>query len=115
MSTTMPGMYSGEEQLDRVFAALGDRTRRALLQRLATGPAGVSELARPFDMSLPAVSKHLGVLENAGLVARKKDGRVQRCSLTAAPLRDAKTWLTWYDAFWNGSLDALAEHLDNGG
>lgn len=100
-----------EDQLDRVFGALSDRTRRALLRRLAGGPAVISELAKPFDMSLPAVSKHLRVLENAGLVSRRKDGRVNRCTMSAEPLRDVASWVSFYEAFWDGTLASLADHL----
>jgi len=102
-----------EDRLDRVFGALSDRTRRALLQRLAGGPAVISELARPFDMSLPAVSKHLRVLEKAGLVSRSKDGRVNRCTLSAAPLRDIAAWVSYYEEFWDGTLASLADHLEH--
>lgn len=114
MSTAAPPMPHAEDQLDRVFSALSDRTRRALLQRLAAGPAVISELARPFDMSLPAVSKHLRVLESAGLVSRRKDGRVHRCTLSAEPLRDVAGWVSYYEAFWDGTLASLANHLENG-
>jgi DNA-binding transcriptional ArsR family regulator len=103
-----------EDRLDHVFGALSDRTRRAILRRLAGGPAMVSELAQPFDMSLPAVSKHLRVLEKAGLVHRRIDGRVHRCTLRAAPLGDAASWMKFYEEFWDGTLDALAGHLENG-
>src|SRR5688572_8231404 len=101
-----------DETLDRVFHALGDRTRRALLARLAAGPATVTELAAPFDMSLPAVSKHIRVLEAAGLVERTIEGRVHRCALDAAPLRDAVEWLAAYRTFWTGTLDALAAFVE---
>lgn len=102
------------DRLDRVFHALADRTRRALLARLARGPAAIGELARPFDMSLPAVSKHLRVLEDARLVERKIDGRVHRCALEAAALRDADAWLAHYRVFWDETLASLAEHLADG-
>ena len=104
-------MHKTDAQLDRVFGALSDRTRRALLQKLADGPAGINELAAPFNMSLPAVSKHVRVLENAGLVRRCKDGRVNRCTLSAAPLRDVQAWVNFYEAFWDGSFASLADHL----
>lgn len=94
-----------------MFHALADRTRRALLARLARGPAAIGELARPFDMSLPAVSKHLRVLEAARLVERRIDGRVHRCALDASPLRDADAWLAYYREFWDETLAALERHF----
>jgi DNA-binding transcriptional ArsR family regulator len=99
--------------LDRTFAALSDPTRRAILARLAQGEASVSELAAPFDVSLPAVSKHLRVLERAGLMRRQKEGRVHHCRLVAEPLQDAAVWLAFYERFWEGKLDALAGYLSN--
>jgi DNA-binding transcriptional ArsR family regulator len=95
-----------------VFRALGDRTRRAMLRRLARGPVMVTGLAEPFDMSLAAVSKHLKVLERAGLVSRSVDGRVHRCSLRGTALRDADAWLDHYRRFWASTLDALAEFVE---
>jgi DNA-binding transcriptional ArsR family regulator len=103
---------TGDDQLDRVFHALSDRTRRAVLCRLARGPASVSELAEPFAMSRPAVSKHLQVLEEASLIARAIDGRVHRCSLEALPLRDTAQWLETYSAFWDETLRALADYVE---
>jgi DNA-binding transcriptional ArsR family regulator len=103
---------SADDRLDAVFHALGDRTRRALLARLATRPARVTELARPFDMSLPAVSRHIRVLEAAGLIVRSVDGRVHQCSLAAAPMKTAEAWLNHYRGFWQGSLDALARMVE---
>ena len=98
-----------EPGLDRVFAALSDPTRRALLARLAEQETlSVSELATPLPISLPAVMKHLDVLEGAGLVARRKTGRTVACRLTAAPMEDAMAWLTRYQRFWTESLDRLA-------
>jgi DNA-binding transcriptional ArsR family regulator len=98
-----------EPALDRVFAALSDPTRRAILARLAEQEtASVSELAAPLPISLPAVMKHLDVLEGAGLVARRKTGRTVACRLTAAPMEDAMAWLTRYQRFWTESLDRLA-------
>jgi DNA-binding transcriptional ArsR family regulator len=98
-----------EPGLDRVFAALSDPTRRALLARLAERETvSVSELAAPLPISLPAVMKHLDVLEHAGLVARRKTGRTVACRLTAAPMEDAMAWLTRYQRFWTESLDRLA-------
>ncbi|MDA1357931.1 MAG: metalloregulator ArsR/SmtB family transcription factor [Proteobacteria bacterium] len=99
------------EPLDSVFSALADPTRRAILARLATGHSSVGELAEPFDISLPAVSRHLRVLRNAGLITRHKDGRVRRCTLNAAPLRAASDWIGTYRQFWEGQFDSLAEYL----
>lgn len=103
-----------DDQLDRVFGALSDRTRRALLARLAGGPARVTDLAAPFSMSLPAVSKHIRVLERAGLIERTVDGRVHRCALSAGPLAGAASWLSVYADFWSGTLEALARHVEDG-
>jgi DNA-binding transcriptional ArsR family regulator len=103
-----------EERLDRVFAALADPTRRRLLARLARGPVSVGELAAPLPMSLPAVSKHLRVLEKAGLLRREKDGRVHRCGLDARPLADASKFVERYRSMWEGSLDRLAAYLEGG-
>jgi DNA-binding transcriptional ArsR family regulator len=97
--------------LDRTFSALADPTRRAILARLSQGEASVSQLAEPFDISLPATLKHLGVLEKAGLIARTKEGRVSRCRLVADPLHDAADWIARYRRFWERQLDALAQHL----
>ena len=100
--------------LDRVFSAIADPTRRALLARLdAEEGLSVSELARPLAMSLPAVMKHLDVLEQAGLIARRKTGRTVACRLTAAPLEDAMGWLARYQRFWTESLDRLAAALED--
>jgi DNA-binding transcriptional ArsR family regulator len=104
---------SREALLDAVFHALSDRTRRALLARLAERPAMITELAKPFDMSLPAVSKHLRVLENAGLVRRAIDGRTHQCSLNGAPLGTARDWLHHYRQFWESSLDSLARYAES--
>ncbi len=97
--------------LDTTFAALADPTRRAILARLASGEASVQELAAPFDMSLPAVSKHLKVLERAGLVARGRDAQRRPCRLVAAPLRDVADWAERYRRFWEESLDRLDDYL----
>ena len=95
--------------LDRMFGALSDPTRRALLERLAQEDGlSISALARPLPMSLPAVMKHLDVLEGAGLIARRKGGRTVTCRLTAAPMEDAMSWLARYQRFWAESLDRLA-------
>jgi DNA-binding transcriptional ArsR family regulator len=98
--------------LDSTFSALADPTRRAILARLARGESSVTELAAPFHMSLPAISKHLRVLERAGLLDREKDGRVHRCSLVAEPLKDAASFLTRYRRYWEAQFDALARYLN---
>jgi DNA-binding transcriptional ArsR family regulator len=98
-------------QLDRTFAALSDPTRRAILARLAEGEATVTEVAAPFTVSLPAISKHLKVLERAGLITRGRDAQWRPCRLKAAPLEDAAAWLERYRQFWEGSLDRLDDHL----
>jgi DNA-binding transcriptional ArsR family regulator len=105
-------MVNYQPALDATFAALSDATRRGILARLATGEASVTELAKPYDMSLPAVSKHLRVLESAGLVARSKDGRVHRCRLEAAPLKNAAIWIEHYRRFWEAQLDSLQRFLE---
>jgi len=97
--------------LDATFSALADTTRRAILARLAGGEASVSDLARPFAMSLPAVLKHLDCLERAGLVEGKKDGRVRRCRLRAKPLREAGDWIARYRRFWEERFEALDRYL----
>jgi DNA-binding transcriptional ArsR family regulator len=99
------------DQLSRTFAALADPTRRAILARLSIGEAGVTELAAPFAMSLPAVSKHLKVLERAGLITRSREAQWRPCRLEAAPLAPAADWLSRYREFWEGSFDRLDEHL----
>ena len=106
---------SADDRLDAVFHALCDRTRRALLARLADRPGKITELAKPFDMSLPAVSRHIRVLETAGLVARSVDGRVHECSLAAAPLKTAEAWLIHYRRFWQDNLAALEHYVDSRG
>lgn len=103
---------SAETQLDLVFQALSDRTRRAQLARLREGPARVTELAEPFEMSLPAISKHLKVLESAGLIRRDIEGRVHHCSLRPETLKEASQWLIEYRSFWEGTLDALAAYVE---
>ncbi len=99
---------SDDDRLDRVFQALSDRSRRALLERLSHGPAPVTKLAQPFAMSLNAVSKHIKVLEGAGLVSRNVDGRIHRCSLDACALREVRQWLDHYCVFWEDKLAAIA-------
>jgi DNA-binding transcriptional ArsR family regulator len=103
---------SSDDQLDLLFRALGDRTRRALLARLARRPAMVTELAKPFAMSLPAVSRHIRVLEGAGLVTRTVDGRVHRCAPDFVPLRTIDAWLRHYRQYWDEQLAALARYVE---
>lgn len=104
-----------QQRLDRTFAALAHPIRRAILTRLARGEeASVSELAEPFAVSLMAISKHLKVLEEAELVRREKDGRVQRCSFDPQGMRDAGEWIERHRRFWNRQLDALAAFLEEG-
>lgn len=98
--------------LDSVFRALADGTRRSILQRLARGDLLVKDLAEPFDMSKQAVSKHLHVLEEAGLVVKEPEGRSTRVRLQAEPLRQVEDWVSFYRDFWTGSLAALAEIVD---
>ena len=101
-------------RLDAVFAALADPTRRAILARLASGEAGVMELAKPFAMTQPAISKHLRVLERAGLISRGRDAQRRPCRIEARPLAEANEWLERYRQFWEGSferLDALLEQM----
>jgi DNA-binding transcriptional ArsR family regulator len=97
--------------LDATFGALSDPTRRAILARLAAGEAMVTELAQPFAMSLPAISKHLRVLESAGMLERQIDGRVHRCRLAAEPMKEAAAWIEQYRAFWEAQFDALEKYL----
>jgi len=101
-----------EERLDRIFHALANPTRRAMLRRLAQGPAKVTELAAPFDMSLPSASKNVKVLEAAGLVSRSVEGRVHHCALDPERLREADAWLSFYRGFWSGALDSLAAYVE---
>ena len=99
------------QQLNTTFAALSDPTRRAILARLTSGEATVTELAAPFAISLPAISKHLKVLERAGLILRGRDAQRRPCRLQAAPLEDAAAWLGDYRRFWEESFDRLDEYL----
>lgn len=99
--------------LDSVFSALADPTRRSILERLSHGDATVSELAEPFDISLPAISKHLTVLEHAGLLVRQREGRMRICHLSVGPMQGAADWLSHYRAFWEDQLDALEEYLND--
>ena len=100
-----------EEQLDHVFAALADPTRRAILTRLSRGSHSVSELAEPFDMSMPAVSKHLKVLERAGLIERGREAQYRPCKLNAEPLKDVAAWVEAYRKHWEESFDRLDGYL----
>jgi DNA-binding transcriptional ArsR family regulator len=99
------------DHLSATFAALADPTRRAILARLALGETSVSELAEPFDMSLPAVSKHLKVLERAGLITRGREAQWRPCRIAPSPLREVDDWLDLYRRFWDESLDRLGDYL----
>jgi DNA-binding transcriptional ArsR family regulator len=99
------------DRLSSTFSALADPTRRAILARLALGETSVNEIAKPFDMSLPAVSKHLKVLEGAGLISRGRDAQWRPCKLEAAPLQDAANWIEYYRKFWEASFDRLDAYL----
>jgi len=101
-----------QDVLSNTFAALADPTRRAILARLARGETSVSELAEPFEMSMPAVSKHLKVLERAGLIARSREAQWRPCRLNASPLKEAASWIEEYRRFWMPFIDALERHLD---
>lgn len=107
-------MAAVTDRLDRTFAALADPTRRAILARLAAGKASVTELAEPFEMSLPAISKHLKVLERAGLIEREADAQWRVCRLRGRRLREAHGWLERYRRYWEESLDQLVEYLERG-
>ena len=98
--------------LSSTFAALADPTRRAILARLSLGETSVTDLARPFEMSMPAVSKHLKVLERAGLISRGREAQWRPCRLDASPLKDAASWLENYRRFWSTHVDALERYLD---
>jgi DNA-binding transcriptional ArsR family regulator len=115
LSSTARKYSSADDRLDAIFRALGDRTRRSLLAHLAKQPAMITELAKPFAMSLPAVSRHVRVLEHAGLVSRAVDGRVHQCSLSAAPLKTIEGWLRHYRQFWDSNLNALASYVESDG
>ena len=101
------------DQLSLTFAALADPTRRAILARLADGEATVNEIAEPFPMTLQAISKHLKVLENAGLITRGRNAQWRPCQLRAAPLGEVTDWLEQYRAFWQTSFDRLTAHIEN--
>ena len=108
----MNNLMDKMNQLNTTFAALADNTRRAVVARLAEGEAPLSELAKPFDMSLTAVSKHVQVLSDAGLVHIEKRGRTRYCKLQARPMKDAMDWLNFYQTFWEDKFDTLAKHLE---
>jgi DNA-binding transcriptional ArsR family regulator len=99
------------DRLSSTFSALADPTRRAILSRLSSGARSVTELAEPHDMSLPAISKHLGVLERSGLIVRGRDAQWRPCRLRAQPLKEAVDWLEGYRRFWEQSLDRLEDYL----
>jgi DNA-binding transcriptional ArsR family regulator len=106
-------MVNSSAALDATFGALADPTRRAIVAHLSRTPqSSVGELARPFAISLPAISKHLRVLEEAGLVTRRKDGRIHRCRLVATPMETAAEWIERHRRFWEGQFDALERFLD---
>jgi DNA-binding transcriptional ArsR family regulator len=109
---TQPLSTLNDDELDQVFHALADGTRRALLRQLAQGPRSITALAAPFAMTLPAVSKHIRVLEAGGLLQREVNGRLHRCTLNVERLQDAQQWLDEYRAFWEGSLDSLARYIE---
>jgi DNA-binding transcriptional ArsR family regulator len=104
-------LYVTASQLNQTFAALADPTRRAILARLAAGDVGVMELAKPFAMSQPAISKHLKVLERAGLISRGRDRQSRPCRLEAGPLRDVAEWAERYRRYWESSFDQLEKYL----
>ena len=105
--------YQSPEQLDTTFHALADPTRRAILAHLTVGEAKVTDIASQFESSLPNISKHLRVLENAGLIQRRKAGRVHWFTLVADPMKDAMDWLRLYRKFWDASFDALADLVED--
>ena len=100
------------DTLSAAFQAMADPTRRAILARLASGEATAGELAGPFEMSLPAVSKHLKVLEGAGLLIRKREGRIHRCRLDPTPMKQAVDWIEAHRRFWEARFDSLTQYLD---
>ena len=100
-----------DNTLDATFGALADPTRRSILESLIGGESSATSLAEPFDMSLPAVSKHLRVLEKAGLLTQEKDGRVRRCRMDAGPMKEAANWIGRYRRFWEEQLDSLAAYI----
>lgn len=100
-----------EQQLSQVFSALSDSTRRAMLRRLAEEELSVTDLSEPFSITKSAITKHLKVLENAGLIGRTIEGRVHRCRLETTPLVEISKWMNFYEKFWNNKLDALDTYL----
>ena len=102
---------TSQDRLDATFSALADPTRRGILARLASGDTSVSELAEPFEMSMPAISKHLKVLQRAGLIERGREAQWRPCRLSAGPLKDASDWLDRYRRFWEQSFDRLESYL----
>ena len=102
-----------QTHIDRTFAALSDPTRRAVVQRLVAGPATVSALAEPFDMALPSFTQHLGVLESAGLIVSRREGRSRLCALDAAALRAAEDWLAAHRREWESRMDRFEAHLSS--
>ncbi len=104
-------MSAMSDPLSTTFQALADPTRRAILARLALGEASVSDLAQPFEISLPAVSRHLKVLEQAGLVSRTREAQWRPCQLNAGPLKDAAGWIEHYRRFWDGSFERMDAYL----
>jgi DNA-binding transcriptional ArsR family regulator len=106
-------MHMPADQLSTTFAALADPTRRAILARLRSGERSVTELAEPFDMSLPAVSKHLRVLERAGLIARRREAQWRRCRIEAGPLKQVADWTEYYRHIWEERLDRLDRYLQH--
>ena len=107
----MVQQHTSHDRLGATFSALADPTRRAILARLATGESSVSELAEPFEMSMPAISKHLKVLQRAGLIKRGREAQWRPCRLSAGPLKDASDWLDGYRRFWEQSFDRLEGYL----
>src|SRR5271154_5832926 len=107
----MVQQHTSSQHLDATFSALADPTRRAILARLASGETSVSELAEPFAMSMPAISKHLKVLQRAGLIERSREAQWRPCRLAPAPLKDASEWLDRYRRFWEESFDRLEDYL----
>jgi len=105
-------MVKHQADLNNVFAALSDPTRRAIIERLTQGEQSVSEIAEPFDISLPAISKHLRVLEDAGLLRRRRQGRIHHLSLVTEPMQSATEWLEMYSTFWEDSFDKLAKLVE---
>ncbi|MEL7234749.1 MAG: metalloregulator ArsR/SmtB family transcription factor [Chloroflexota bacterium] len=104
-------MRSDEDTLSQTFSALAHPTRRAILERLAKGEATVNELAKPFDMSLPAISKHIKVLERAGLIKQGQNAQYRPCTLDATPLREVSTWTEQYRRFWGDSFDRMDNYI----